>query len=204
MTADYTDLGTIKSELKVTDASQDTRLARIITAVSREIDNKCGFPKRQFFQTQSPPEIRYFTAAEAREIEIDDFTSLTSVQADIDGDGIYENTWTEGTSYLTLPNNAAAYGKPYTTLKFPTFAVTIMPIVEKGLKVTGTFGWPSVPALVQEACILWCIHAAGLRNAPFGIAEVPAIDGGGMRIGPMPPGVKNMLAEYARDPITVG
>lgn len=202
MTTAYTDLGTVKSELGITNAAQDSRLTRVIEAVSREIDDWCGFPARQFYQSPSPPETRYFTARKSsdfrREIMIDDFTSLTSVQADIDGDGTYETTWTAGTQYLTYPLNAVNYGRPYTTLKFPTIAVTIMPLVEKGLKVQGTFGWPAVPALVQEACILWTIYASGLKNSPYGIAEVPAIDGAGIRIGSMPPHVRKMLANYQR------
>jgi hypothetical protein len=38
----------------------------------------------------------------------------------------------------------------------------------RGVKVTGVFGWPSVPDAVKEACYLIANREKSLWNAPFG------------------------------------
>ena len=49
-------------------------------------------------------------------IVIDDAVSVTSVATDLDGDGVYETTWTVGTDYWVGPRNAPARGQPYRTI----------------------------------------------------------------------------------------
>jgi len=152
---DYVDLATLKDELNVSYDDDNPRFQRVITSVSRLIDSYCGFPRRQFYQSAAHT-VRYFTASEFRQVWIDDIMTVDTIQADVDGDGTFENTWTQGTDYVMAPYNAAEFQRPFTKVEIRTFAVTIMPVVRQGLKITGTWGWPAVPSVVQTACLLQC------------------------------------------------
>jgi len=206
MTADYIDLATLKRNLGIgtADTADDADLTRNITTVSRLIDKYCGFPRRQFF-AGSANEVRYFTADEYRAFWVDDITTVASIQADVDGDGVYEYTWTLGTDYHLSPYNAAGQSRPYTRVELRTFGVTIMPVVRKGLKITGTWGWPAVPSEVIDACLLQCIRLHKRVVAPFGIAPVPNIDGSGIRLlSKLDSDVELLLRALRRNPIAVG
>ena len=52
-------------------------------------------------------------------------------------------------------------------------------------RVTGTFGWPAVPKVIREVCLLQAQRAFNRRDTPFGLIggpsgrtliEIPAID----------------------------
>lgn len=174
----YTARATLKGELKIADAADDTRLDRVIEAVSRSIDRFVGFPRRHFWQTASGT-ARHYTPRTAKRLWIHDLVSVETVSIDTSGDGTYETSWTNGVEYVLDPFDANSQSEPYTSLVIKSDRGDVFPVgVEKSVKVTGTWGWPAVPDEVEEACLIQCARIHKRADAPFGIAPIPAVDTG--------------------------
>jgi hypothetical protein len=187
------------------NATMDTFLSSIITAISRKIDNKCW---RYFYQTAS--QTRYFDADDPSYVVIDDLVSLTSLSTD-DGTRTYPHVWT-ATDYDLLPYNTNASGiepSPYRSIgitpngqfTFPAGAVYVsynLPIsrITKGVKVTGVWGWPAIPTLVSEACLLWSERTFKLNAVPLGQASTTALGQQKLSIPAAASDIDLMLTSY--------
>lgn len=176
----YAALAALKAELRLTDTTDDTRITRAIESASRLIDEHCGYPKRHFWRTDDES-VRYYTAEDSRELSIEDCISLSAIATDADGDGTYETTWTL-TDGILRPANAPEHERPYTELVVRKTAANTFPNIENGVKLTGMWGWPTIPELVTEACLLQASHIFKRGDAPFGIAQLATVDGAGMRL----------------------
>ncbi len=188
----YATTAELKVRIGITDATDDTVLGAVLEAVSRGIDNHCH---RFFYQTAAGT-VRYYTPVAAHEVLIDDCVALTAVATDADGDRTYEDTWA-ATDYDLLPENAGSTD-PYTYIATAPDGDYRFPRVRKGLKLTGTWGWPAVPAPVKEACLIQAARVFKRKDAPFGIAGSPEM--GQMRIGRLDPDVLWLLDVY-RNPV---
>src|SRR5580704_6228387 len=95
MTNPLCTLDDLKSALRLTDDTDDTRLCLAIDAASRQIENKCG---RRFWQDASVNARTYVTSTPFL-CEVDDFFDLTDliVQTDPYGDGTWQQTWVNPT-----------------------------------------------------------------------------------------------------------
>lgn len=191
----YATIGDLKTRIGITDTTDDTVLSAVLEAVSRSIDNYCH---RTFGRTAAAT-VRYYTPKAADEVLIDDCVSLTEVATDADGDRTYEDTWA-ATDYDLLPENAAADGWPYTSIATSPDGDYSFPRVRKGLKLTGTWGWSSVPPPVKEACLIQAFRIFKRKDAPFGIAGSPEM--GQMRIGRLDPDVLWLLDVYRNIVVT--
>ena len=71
---------------------------------------------------------------------------------------------------MLAPRNAALNGRPYTEIDTSPFsnAVLNFPTGYLEVKVTGTFGWPSVPAAVKQSSLIQAGAIWASRTAPFG------------------------------------
>jgi hypothetical protein len=162
----YVELADVKAALGLAqnDIGEDTMVQLAIDAASASIDEHCG---RTFGQVAAT---RLFGVEYGR-VDVDDIASLAglAVSLDLEGDGVHERVLAAG-EYRTHPLNAPANGRPVTALddladkpRSGTAAVS----------VTGTFGWPAVPAQVK-----WVAHVLTLRllsrgRGPFGTAGTP-------------------------------
>lgn len=191
----YTTLATLKSRISISDETDDTELERIVTAVSRAIDDYCG---RRFY---AAAETRYYTAQHSDRLMVDDLLSITTLSTDDDGDRNYENNWAE-TDYYLYPDNAALDGQPYWRIDVDgdngdyTFPVG----VRRGVKVVGSFGFcatGSHPAPVEEACLIQSSRLFRRKDAPFGVAGSGEF-GQTMIIARLDPDVKMLLGPYRR------
>lgn len=160
--ADYCTLAQLKARMGVTDTANDTVYAAVITAASRAIDAFCG---RRFYQLTATA--RYFTAEHGSLLEVDDLVSVTTIAVDVAGVRDYSVTF-QTTDYDLLPDNAADVGWPYTAIAIQPFSSEWFPTLRRGVKITGTWGWPSVPTDVTEACLLLAARLAKRPAAPFG------------------------------------
>lgn len=143
-----------------------------LTAISRMLEEELGGRGLPRVFNQSVSEARYFDAGTpisdddprskylvtprtygtASGVAIDDLVTLTEVASDVDGNGTWETVAAASDTYLR-PYNAAIYGKPYTRLLLaPLSSVTIGGFA-KAVRVTGVWGWPSVPTPIKEATI---------------------------------------------------
>jgi hypothetical protein len=182
--------------------SVDTaELEDAVTAVSRKIERFCG---RHFYQVS---EARTFEVEDWSELELGPFNDLVSVtllRTDTDADGVYETT-IPSTAYQLEPYNAALGDEPYT--KLCLLSGTTFPIPTSGgrenlIQITGTWGWPAVPAEVKQAARHLINYAVKLQDAPLGVAG--GMDMGAVYVGGrLPPFAVDLLRPYVH-PMHVG
>lgn len=192
--AKYATLAELKARIGTALSANDDALTQCLEAASRAVD---GFTGRRFYQDSA--QTRYFTADDSGYLEVDDLVSVTTLQTDGDGDRTYEDTWTS-TDYDLEPYNAAVIAFPYTSIQTtPDGDYTFPAGIRKGVKIVGTWGWPSVPDPVTEATLLLAARLAKRQAAPFGVAE---LETGTLALPGVDPDVRQMLAPFRR--ITVG
>lgn len=162
---DYATLAVVKARLGITDATDDSKLSTMITAISRAIDEHCC----RHFYVDAANATRYFTAEFADVLYPGDLVSVATLATDSNGNRDYTNTWTS-TDYDLLPYDADDWYKPYTQIATtPQGNYAFTPGLAKGVKIVGKWGWPAVPAPVSEACILMCEKLFLRRDAIFGV-----------------------------------
>lgn len=132
-------------------AAIDTKLSGLITAQSVEIIERTGRELVPISPAQDP---RVFYATDqvsnARRLQIGDASAVTSVVQARFGTNIH--TYTMGTDAILMPNVKQAW-EPYTSIWFPWLSSNpAIFFVEDTFTVTGTWGFPSIPSDVKEAC----------------------------------------------------
>ncbi len=160
------------------DVSDDVVIESIIETASRFIDGECA---RKFWKN-TVDETRYYTATESNYVRTDDLVSVTTLATD-EGDRDYPNTWTT-TDFDLWPYNAALDGRPYVQIvTTPGSDYYFWVGLNKGVRVTGIFGYPSIPAQIQNACLVISLSAYKRR---FGenLSSVSTVTAGGVIITP--------------------
>lgn len=194
-TTTYVTLSALKATLSITATTWDTDLTAAITAASRAVDEEAG---RRFWIDDDAAQVRYYTPTYFDAVIIDDLVTLTSVAVDTAGDGSFSTTWTSGTHFDLAPYNAAADSWPYTALEVRPQGGGYLPTYSRSVKVTGKFGWPTVPGAITEAT---SILAARLfkraREAPLSVWGIGA-DGSPVRISKTDPDVCMLVEPYSR------
>lgn len=153
----------------VDDHKDDEYLEDIIESVSRQIDEICG---RRFFQAS---ETRYYTATSWKLCFTDDFTAVTTLKTDRDGDLTYEETWDTG-DYRLMPVNSALDSKPYTWLTLMPQGGQSFPVVDNAVELAGTFGYSSTaPVMIKEACLLGAHRIRKRLDTPLGVSAAATL-----------------------------
>lgn len=144
MTNAYADLGTLKSSgvLNITGTSLDARLLALLEDVSRWIDTYCN---RHFFALTTT---RVFDGNGARELQLPDLISITTLKTDENQDRVFELTWSSG-DYLLYPLNAEpqqTWGRPYSRILVDTQAGSrpAFPAGKSTVEVAGKWGFREV------------------------------------------------------------
>jgi hypothetical protein len=169
----YCTVEELKSRLQIGDTADDFEVTLAVQAACRSIDEITGryFWRGTGVRTYVPESIYMQTT--------DDLVSVTSLMVDRDGDGVYEETWTQGTDYaLTVAPgryNAAAKGESWPFTGFSILGPKFIPVVWPWshldrIQVTGVFGWPAVPLAVKQAALIAAADLFRLKDAPFGVA----------------------------------
>ena len=177
----------LKTILDLNDTDfQDLAIDIAIEGACRAID---GYTGHRFYQATMA---RYFSADPLYPVlDIDDLITATEVAVDQDGDGTYEETWVQGTDFLLDPPNAASDGRPERRLIirqaggftyprgdrwfFESFGHRVFPRYDRSVRITGTWGWPAVPAQVTSAAVLISNRLLErTRQAPLGILVASA------------------------------
>lgn len=178
VTNGYCSLADVKAALRITDTIDDALIENSINAASRMIDQYCN----RYFYSGQAGEVRYYQANDGFMCWIDDLQAITELKTAVTDPTIFDTTWASG-DYQLIPNNQRANGaySPYTAITatdnylFPVWAEMAL------VKVTGTFGWASVPQPVQFACIIQASRLFKRLESPLGVAGVSEI--GIMRVG---------------------
>ena len=184
----------------LSDLADVELLDDVVTTVSRMIDDAC---QRHFWQTDAHT-VRYFATKDMYRLvfgAFNDLVTLDSIQFDRDGDGTFEET-------LDLANvelgpyspDAAAEPRPYTEanllrmIYWPIPGGTGGTRRQKLTKITGTWGWPAVPAMIKQACRLQVARIMKRQESPTGIMGFGEF--GVVRISRLDPDIEAMLQPY--------
>lgn len=188
----YATLTQVKSALRIIDSIDDTLLEMAIESASRLID---GYASRSFYNGGTAT--RYYVATDNFVTEIDDLVSLSSLETSSDTE-TFDTTWA-ATDYQLEPLNGVVDGltTPYTRIRavgdflFPTWAGDAL------VKVTGVWGYNSVPISVTQACIIQASRIYKRLDSPLGIAGFG--DLGVMRVSSrLDPDVAQLVDPYKK------
>lgn len=174
----YCSLADVKAALRIQDTLDDALLENSINSASRMIDQYCN----RYFYSGSAGEVRYYQANDGFICWIDDAQAITEIKTSSTDPLIFDTTWEAGDYQLLNPNQRAngAYS-PYTAITatdnylFPVWAEMAL------VKVTGTYGWATVPEPIKFACIIQASRLFKRLESPLGVAGVSDI--GIMRVG---------------------
>ena len=164
----------LKSRLGITDTADDFELGLAAAGASRAVDEITG---RYFWRGT---DTRTYIPESISRQSLDDLVSVTTLKVDRDGDGVYEETWTQGTDYAleVAPGkyNASAKGEawPFTAAVVITggklFPYVWMWSHLDRIQVSGVFGWPAVPLNVKNAALVIGAQIFRSKDAVFGVA----------------------------------
>lgn len=195
---DYTTAVDLAAYLRIDDNDDDLQLATAATSASRAIDR---FTCRQFGLIDAP-EARYYTARWSRSrgmwlVAIDDLMTETGLEVATEqyADGIFVAV----TAPVLRPRNALQKGRPWTELAIPNESA-VGPLFGRdgGVRVTGRWGWTSVPVTVEQAALLQGSRVFARRDAPFGVAGSPEAGSELRLLAKVDPDVAVMLNSYRR------
>ena len=178
VTNGYCSLADVKAALRIQDTLDDSLIESSINSASRMIDQYCN----RSFYPGTAGEVRYYQANDGFMCWIDDAQAVTEIKTSSTDPIIFDTTWETGDYQLLNPNQRAngAYSPYYAITAtdnylFPVWADMAL------VKVTGTFGWASVPEPVKFASIIQASRLFKRLESPLGVAGVSDI--GIMRVG---------------------
>jgi hypothetical protein len=174
----YCTLADVKAALRITDTIDDALLENSINSASRMIDQYCN----RYFYSTSANEVRYYQANDGFICWIDDAQSISEIKTSSTDPLIFDTTWQAG-DYQVLPANRWANGAYYPITGITATDNYLFPVwADMALvKVTGQFGWASVPEPIKFACIIQASRLFKRLESPLGVAGVSDI--GIMRVG---------------------
>jgi len=154
----YATIDMVKSQLKIDpdDTRRDDEISSALDAAASSVDHFC---QRTFATTGSiaEPASRVYDTAGGT-LVIDDLQSLSGIEYEVVED------WTAyDQPVVTLPRNAAADSRPITMLR--TRSGLPFPSV---VRVSGVWGWPTVPAAIVEATVIEAVAILSAKAAPSG------------------------------------
>jgi hypothetical protein len=168
--ADYTTTAQVKAIINskglVTDSTDDAVIAQLVTAASVHIDNETH---RVFVSASAT---RYFdTPLNSRLLEVDEFTSLTTVT---NGDG----TVITSADYITIPGNTTPkYGIKLKGSSTYGWTATSAGDIEQAIAIIGYWGYSTAcPADIRTAVegIAVNLYQSRRGQGSDGIAQITA------------------------------
>jgi hypothetical protein len=194
ITNGYASLAEVKAALHITDSVDDTLIEMAAESASRLID---GYTGRYFYTSGTA--IRYYAAQDDFICEIDDLASATiTLQSANNADGVYDVTW-KTTDYQLEPLNGFADGIAWPYTRIRAIGDYLWPISggEALIKITGVWGWPSVPTAVTQACVIQSSRIYKRLDSPLGVAGFG--DLGVMRVTrDLDPDVAQLIGTYRK------
>jgi hypothetical protein len=174
ITNGYATLAEVKGALRIpqADTLDDTLLETVIEAASREID---GYTERSFYNAGTA--VRLFLPTDSFLTEIDDAISISKIESSTDGT-IFNIDWDLSRDVQFEPLNGVVGGLdvPIQRLRavgnylFPIWHVKTPNAYEATVRVTGVWGWQSVPLAIKQATILYAARQYKRYDSPLGVA----------------------------------
>jgi hypothetical protein len=166
MTA-YATLAQVKAALRITDSVDDTLIEMARESASDLIDGYCG---RTF--TTSGTVTRVFAPADDYVLQTDDIAgTAVAITSSTGADGVFDVTW-KTTDYQLEPLNGVSNGQAVPFTRIRAIQDYLWPTAggEATVRVTGVFGFPSVPIVVTQATVLQSSRIFTRLQSPLGVA----------------------------------
>jgi hypothetical protein len=190
ITNGYATLADVKAALKITDSLDDSLLEIAVESASRLID---GYTGRYFYNAGTAT--RNYAANDSWIVYIDDVQSVSEV-ASTDEVGNSYTTWGVN-DYQLEPLNGLSNGltQPYTSIRAVKQYVWPFLADRALVKITGVWGWASIPTAVKQATILQASRIFKRNDSPLGVAGFG--DMGVVRVGArLDPDVQHLVDPY--------
>lgn len=190
ITNGYASLNDVKASLKIIDGLDDSLLELAIESASRLID---GYTGRYFYNGGSA--VKNYAADDMWITQIDDLQSITEL-ATTNEIGTDYTIWSV-TDYQLEPLNGRTDGlvSPYTRIRAVNQYVFPFYNGQALVRVTGVWGWASVPTAIKQATILQAARIFKRNDSPLGVAGFG--DMGVVRVGArLDPDVQHLVDPY--------
>ncbi len=193
ITNGYATLAELKARMgvPVSDTADDAIMEAVIEAASRMIDKFCN---RVFYSTAD--QVRYFTPATEVLVFTDDLQSVSAIATDRNLDRTWSNV-IPAADFELGPLNNLSLGFPYTEIRMKPLAGESFDLGMEMVKVTGTWGFASVPDAVNEACLITAARYFKRKDAPFGVAGGGEV-GQSVALRAVDPDASVLLAPYRK------
>ena len=166
MTA-YATLAQVKAALRITDTVDDALIEMARVSASDLIDGSTG----RTFDT-SGTVTRVFAPADNYVLQTDDLagTALT-ITSSTGADGVFDVTW-KASDYQLEPLNGVSNGQavPFTRIRAVQDYLWPTAGGEATVRVTGVFGFVSVPTVITQATVLQSSRIFTRLQSPLGVA----------------------------------
>jgi|GEM_PF-3060189 len=172
----YCEPADIKAHMEVqwtSGGKVDVLLDDLIASASRLIDNELHWPDCHFAAGDLTDQTRYFDTQAGSEMWIPRCISITTFKIDTNGDGTYDQTWTQGTHFVVWPYDQTYFDK----IIVKEGASRSFPTGQRRLEIVGKFGGYSVPPQkIKEACVItvarWLKRAQQMYQDTGAIVEL--------------------------------
>jgi hypothetical protein len=131
---------------------------------------------------------------------VDDFGSTTGlvVKTDPDDTGTYQTTLTLNSDFIVEPTNAAAKGRPWTTITIVGSTGFSLPTdLRPQLQVTARWGWPTVPDDIEQATYILSADLYKRKDSIGGVLGLSEL--GAIRMSPLGRDIAAMVRAYKRE-----
>lgn len=193
ITNGYATLTQVKAALRITDTVDDTLLEMAIESASRAIDS---YANRYFYASGTAT--RYYVPQDSLVTVIDDLVTLTTLESSSNIDQDYDLTWTAG-QYQLEPLNGLVDGLATPSTQIRAIGQRFFNVLngEATVRVTGTWGFASVPIAVTQACVIQSSRIYKRLDSPLGVAGFG--DLGVMRVSQkLDPDVAQLVDAYRK------
>jgi hypothetical protein len=187
----YAPVAKLRKRLQILDNEHDDELYDALEAASREIDDDTD---RVFWlePVASPrifnPRQRTFWSEQGQHLMIDDIGSTSGMIVEIG----FGSTWTVVTDYETAPDNALAKNKAIEQLIRPYQPWTCYPT--QRVRVTAQWGWPLIPAKIQNGSLIKGARIYRRKDSPEGITGFSEL--GVVRVNSYDPDYDSAIAGF--------
>ena len=200
LTNSYATLSDVKLAARITDTIDDALLELSIESASRDID---AYTERVFFNTGATAISRVYIPQDLYLLETDDIVSVTEIKSDSTGEGGFDLVWDDA-DYQLEPLNGIAGGIVTPATRIRAVGAKLWPIYQPrdlnagqaSVRVTGVFGFASVPIAIRQATILSALRAYKRYESPTGVLGFS--DMGVVRVGRLDPDVQRLIDPYRK------
>jgi hypothetical protein len=166
MTA-YATLAQVKAALRITDTVDDALIEMARVSASDLID---GYTGRTF--DTSGTVTRVFAPADDYVLQTDDLAgTVVTITSSTGADGVFDVTW-KASDYQLEPLNGVSNGQavPFTRIRAVQDYLWPTAGGEATVRVTGVFGFVSVPTVITQATVLQSSRIFTRLQSPLGVA----------------------------------